>query len=101
MKTMALFLLALSLGACITYVDSRPHWDDSGITALAICVVTALFGFASPRWAWVWALAVGAWIPLFGVLRAGNYGSLLALVFAFAGAYGGMLLRKAARHVSA
>jgi len=100
MKLIALFILALALGACITYVDNQPSWDDTGVTALAICLTAALFGFASPRWAWVWALAIGSWIPLFGVLRTGNYGSLLALLFAFAGAYGGMLLRKATLRAS-
>ena len=101
MKTMTLFILATGLGACIAYVDSRPTWDDSGVTAGAVFLVAAAFGFASPRWPWVWAIALGVWIPLLGILGAGNYGSLLALLFAFAGAYGGMLLRKATRHASA
>jgi hypothetical protein len=101
MKTMALFILAMGIGVCITYVDSRPTWDDAGVTAVAIFLIAAAFGFASPRWAWMWAIALGVWIPFLGILRAGNYGSLLALLVAFAGAYGGMLLRKATPRVSA
>ena len=96
-----MLMLALCLGGFVTYVDSRPTWDDTGVTAAALFVCAAVFGFASPRWAWAWALALGLWIPLVGVLRAGNYGSLLALLFAFAGAYGGLLLRKASRQASA
>jgi hypothetical protein len=100
-KTILMLIVALCLGGCITYIDSRPTWDDTGVTAAALFVCAAVFGFVRPRWAWAWALALGLWIPLVEVLRAGNYGSLLALLFAFAGAYGGMLLRKATLHVSA
>ena len=101
MKTLLMLIFALCLGGCITYIDSRPTWDDTGVTAAALFLSAAVFGFASPRWAWAWGLALGLWIPLLGIPRAGNYGSLLALLFAFAGAYGGFLLRKAARHASA
>ena len=101
MKTVLLLIVALGLGAGITYVDSRPNWDDTGIIAVGLVLIAAAFGFADPRRPWVWAVAVGVWIPLLSVLRTGNYGSLLVLLFAFAGAYGGMLLRKAASHVSA
>ena len=48
---------------------------------------------------WATALLVGVWIPLFGILAGANYGSLLALAFAFAGAYAGMFLRRAVVHV--
>jgi hypothetical protein len=99
-KTMLMLTLAMGLGISIAYVDSRPTWDDSGVTAFALFFIAAAFGFMAPRWAWAWALALGVWIPLLGVLRTGNYGSLLALLFAFAGAYGGMLLRKATLRAS-
>jgi hypothetical protein len=38
---------------------------------------------------------MGLWIPLFGIHNSANYGSLIALGVAFAGAYGGMLIRRA------
>jgi hypothetical protein len=47
-----------------------------------------------PNRPWLWALVIGSWIPVLGIASASNYGSLLALVFAFAGAYAGMALRK-------
>lgn len=43
--------------------------------------------------AWLFALAIGLWIPIFGVFRTHNYATLIALVMAFAGAYGGSALR--------
>jgi hypothetical protein len=43
---------------------------------------------------WLWALAVGAWIPLWGIISMQNYGALLALIIAFVGAYAGVLARK-------
>lgn len=86
--------ISLTLGALITYVDSRPTWDDTGVTAAAILVASGVLGFAGPRRPWLWALAVGIWIPLLGVLRSQNYATLLALVVAFVGAYAGMALRR-------
>jgi hypothetical protein len=89
-----LFVVALGLGLAIAYVDSRPNWDDTGVTAAAILFSCGLLGATGPKRPWLWALAVGLWIPLFGIVRAQNYGSLLALAVAFAGAYAGMALRR-------
>jgi hypothetical protein len=58
-------------------------------------IVTATLGALAPRRPWVWALCVGAWVPIFDIATRSNYGSLMALGFAFAGAYGGMWLRRA------
>jgi hypothetical protein len=84
-----LVAVALALGFTITWLDSRPSWDDTGITALLIFLSTIVLGMIRPRLAWVWALAVGLWIPLQGMVRYGNYATVLALVFAFGGAYAG------------
>ena len=94
MKTFPLVLgLAILCGAAITYIDSRPSWDDTGITAGAVLLTCAVFAFLSPsRW-WVWALAIGFWIPAVGILRANNYASLLAIAVALIGAVVGMALR--------
>jgi len=88
-----LLVLALALGAAITWIDTRPTWDDTGVTAALVFAATALLGLAGPSRAWVFALAVGAWIPAFGLVK-GNHATLLALVFAFAGAYSGVLARR-------
>src|SRR5437763_402953 len=81
-----LWLAALAGGAGIAYVDSRPGWDDTGVSAAAILALSGLLGMVSPDRPWLWAVLVGAWVPVVG-LAAGNLGSLLALAIAFAGAY--------------
>jgi hypothetical protein len=93
MQKILLAVAALS-GLFITYVDSRPTWDDTGITAgviLLLCGLIALIGFQRP---WLLALVVGAWIPLYGILVTHNYASFLALIIAFAGAYAGWGVRR-------
>ena len=88
-----LFGVALVVGGLVTYVDSRPTWDDTGVTAGALLIAAGVLGFLGPSRPWLWALALGVWIPLLGIVRDQNYGSLLALAVAFVGAYGGMALR--------
>jgi disulfide bond formation protein DsbB len=89
-----LFAVAIALGLLIGYVDSRPSWDDTGVTAGVLFISTAILGALAPQRPWVWALCVGLWIPLFGIFGSSNYGSLIALAVAFVGAYSGMLLRR-------
>lgn len=98
---LAMMLLAIAVGLFIGWVDSRPTWDDAGITAGMIFLAAALFGALRPSRAAVWALAVGAWVPLFGIAMHRNFGSLLALAVAFFGAYAGALARKALAPLSA
>jgi hypothetical protein len=81
--------IAFLSGLFITYVDSRPTWDDTGITAgaiLLVCGLIALIGYQRP---WLLALAVGAWIPLYGILASHNFGAIIALLIAFIGSYAG------------
>lgn len=86
-----LLTAALLAGLFSAYVDSRPGWDDSGILAFGILIVSGLITLLGYRRPWVIALAVGIWIPLYSIFTTQNYGSLLALVFALIGAYGGWL----------
>jgi len=88
------FFAAAAVGLGIAYIDSRPIWDDAGITAGAVLLSCGLLAFFSPRKPWLWALAVGIWIPLAAVFFNHNYSGFLALAFAFAGAYGGALIRR-------
>ena len=93
--TKLLLPLAVAVGLLIAYVDSRPNWDDTGITAVALFATSGAFGLAAPRRPWLWALAVGLWIPLYGIITARNYGSPIALAIAFVGACAGMAARRA------
>src|SRR5438128_8681120 len=40
---------ALLVGLGIGIVDSRPHWDDTGITAMALLAASAVLGILQPR----------------------------------------------------
>ena len=85
--------IALAAGLFFAYVDSRPTWDDTGITVGAVLLTSgllALIGFQRP---WLLALAVGLWIPLYEVTSTHAYASIVALVIAFIGAYGGWAVR--------
>ena len=93
-ERLALLVVAIAVGLAIAWVDSRPTWNDSGITAGALLFSAALIGAVSPRSPWQWALAVGLWIPLRGILGKGDFSMLLVLLFTFAGAYLGAFLRK-------
>lgn len=88
-----LLVVALAVGILIAYVDSLPHWDDTGITVLALLVSSGLLGMLSPRRPWLWALAVGVWIPLVGLVVRHDPTMLIVLGFPFIGAYAGMAVR--------
>ncbi len=87
------FILAIAIGHVFAFVDIRPNFDDAGILAFSIAIVCAIFAFIYPRRPWLWALAIGIWIPLHTILHGGSAGSVLALAFAFAGAYLGAASR--------
>lgn len=88
------FLLAVAVGAIISWIDTRPNWDDTGITAGLIFISTASLSLMNPRYPWLWALAVGVWIPLLSIINQGNYSATLAIILAFFGAYSGWLVQK-------
>jgi hypothetical protein len=87
-----LLVVAVLAGLFSAYIDSRPTWDDTGILAFGILIISGLITLLGARRPWLIALAVGIWIPLYWIVATQDYGSLLALVFAFMGAYGGWLV---------
>ncbi len=97
MLNRSLLVAAVAVGLAIAYVDSRPGWDDAGITAFSMLLAAGLFGLIAPRRAWLWALAVGIWVPAYAIARADSpraFAMLLVLVFPFAGAYAGFAVRR-------
>jgi hypothetical protein len=95
-------VVAIGAGLAIAYMDSRPGWDDTGITAgaLAIAALVAVLIEGSGRALRAAAIAVlvGIWIPILEIAAPGTYGSLLAFVFAGVGAFiGWVVVRGLAR----
>jgi hypothetical protein len=86
--------IAVCVGLLVAYIDSRPNWDDTGVTAGAVLLTCGVWGALAPERPWLWALAVGIWLPAYEIASTRNFGSLLALIFAFAGAYAGMGVRR-------
>ena len=92
-----LFAAAIASGLAIAYVDSRPTWDDTGVTAAAMVLVAGSLGLLGARRPWAWALLVGIWIPAWAIARTpavSMLAMLLVLLFPLAGAYAGMVVRR-------
>ena len=82
--------LVLGAGIAIAWIDTRPNWDDTGITALGILVLAAsgsLLGVAP------WLSALLAAGPIVVTEISGGQDVLAALLFALAGACAGSLAR--------
>jgi hypothetical protein len=82
-------------GLAIAYMDSRPGYDDTGVTAVLLISVAAVAAAIGGTRPWLWAILVGAWTPIIEISSGGSTGSLLAMVFAGLGASVGFLARRA------
>jgi len=89
-----LAIVAAAVGLAIAWVDSRPTWDDTGITALSLLGVSLLVAWLSGRWPLVWAVLVGVWTPILEIRASGEPTSLLALAFALVGSLIGYGIRR-------
>ncbi len=91
--------ILLAAGGCagllLAYLDSLPTWDDAGIIAGSLVCISGLLTLLGYRRPWLLALAVGAWIPLRGIITSLDLSLLLLLIFPFLGAYAGALVRSA------
>ena len=90
-----LAVVAGLMGLALGYLDSRPSWDDAGITAALLLLTSAMVAGLSGRRPWLWALLIGIWIPLLEVWGADGLASLVALAFSTLGAFGAYLLVRA------
>jgi hypothetical protein len=81
---------ACTAGLLLAWLDSRPGFDDTGVTATGLALAAALAVFiAGSRWPLVapaLAALVGAWVPILEVPASGSPASLAALLFAAGGA---------------
>jgi hypothetical protein len=92
-----LLILAVGIGLAIGWIDTRPNWDDTGVTVALIFGASLLFGLGIPERPWMWALAIGVWIPAYNIVQSRNFESLVALAPAFLGSYLGHLIPRAFR----
>lgn len=96
-RGLVLVLGAIGLGVLIALVDASPGWDDTGVTALALVAVCGLLSVADPTRPWRWSALVGLWIPALSIGLHRNFGSVLAVAFALAGAYLGAAVGRLVR----
>ncbi len=90
-----LAVVAVLIGLAIGYVDSRPTWDDVGITVSLLLLASAMAAGLSGRRPWLWAALIGAGVPAFEIPGRGGPASLVALLVAAVGSGIGYALARA------
>jgi hypothetical protein len=90
---LVLGVVAVVLGLAIAWIDTRPGWDDTGITAFALAGAAGLVAMLGLRF-WFAAILVvvpiaAAYLPHPGIVH------LLAPLFGLAGAAAGAVMRRA------
>ena len=83
--------IALAIGIMIGFADSRPGWDDTGVTAVSLILASGVASSVAGRAPWLIALATGIWVPVFELPGLASGGPLLALAFSGIGAAVGWL----------
>lgn len=84
-RDLLLALPAVAIGLAIGYVDSRPTWDNAGITVSLILLTSAMVAGLSGRRPWLWAMLIGVGVPVFETFGRGGPASFVALVVAALG----------------
>jgi hypothetical protein len=97
-RTVIVSALAFLAGLGIAYVDSRPTWDDTGITVGAVFLVAVVLGAARPSSFWVSGLAIGLPILAMNVVLHSNYGAALAIAVGLLGAGAGAVVGRLLGH---
>jgi uncharacterized membrane protein (DUF441 family) len=86
--------IALVAGIGIGYMDSRPGFDDTGITAVSLVLAAGLAAVVAGRAPWLVAIATGIWVAAFELSSIGSGGPVAALVLAGIGATLGWLVAR-------
>ena len=90
-----LAVIAVAFGFVVAGIDSRPGWDDTGVTAGLLVIGAAIAAGLDGRRPWLWTLLVGAPLAIIEVPATGSAAALVGLVFAGVGASFGLLVRRA------
>ena len=95
-----LLALAILTGLFIAFVDSRPTWDDTGMTVGAMLLSSGLLTLLGYRRPWMIGLAIGLWTPLYETYLSRNFRlpglilfPLIVLLIPTIGAYAGWAVR--------
>lgn len=94
MKQKILLACSTILGLLIAYIDSRPTWDDTGLTVFALLAIGGVIGLLLQKRPWLYALAFGIWLPLTGIIFRHDWMMLIVLAFPFIGVYAGWLIKQ-------
>jgi hypothetical protein len=86
--------LVLCAGSGIAWVDTRPGWDDTGITVGLLIIAAAVGSLAGVRPLIAASLAA---VPMLIAELPRGTGVLLAIPVALAGAFAGALIRRIVR----
>lgn len=86
-------ILALAIGLIIGWIDTRPNWDDTGITVGLIFITSFLLGLITKRNVWLIAIIIGLCITSINFILNSNLQTAISFVIAFLGAYLGVLLK--------
>ncbi|MEO8207798.1 MAG: hypothetical protein ABI598_02090, partial [Chloroflexota bacterium] len=73
--------ISAAAGLATGSTDSRPGWDDTAVTAVALVVASAVASYLAGRAPWLWAITTGIWVPLFELPGQAGGGALAALLF--------------------
>jgi len=95
----AVLIASLLFGFAISWMDNRPNWDDTGVTAFALLLTGGAMGLLVPRRPWLWAIAIWLSLPAWniaknGAIRPGMVMWLIVLAFPMAGSLAGAFLRR-------
>jgi hypothetical protein len=91
-RELVIAAFAIILGIGVAWVDTRPKWDDAGVTAGALLLTACVAAGAGLRW-WVAALLV-ALPTLVAELSSAGWGITIALVVTCAGSLVGVAIRR-------
>jgi hypothetical protein len=93
MKQKVLLVISLVFGLFVAYIDSRPTWNDTGITVFALLIGSGIIGLLLENKPWLFALAIGLWLPLWYIITTSDLSMIIVLAFPFIGVYMGWLMR--------